>query len=613
MKAKQFKNHKDIPSEYTWDLDDILSGSSIEELISEYKKVYKSRILNKDSKYDSIESYLADVMLSEQQTKLAFKIDNYISNNLNTDLVNAKFKQLESEFQFLSHTLNTEFGSESNRFYANMEKMKVWKDDPRLASYRRSICDQIQEYEHKLDDKVEEYLVNSAFGQPNPHNIFSILSNSELYYGTVKTKKGKKIKLNPTIYQKLLKSDDANVRKQAYLNYWKAFTNHKDTFAELLFQHFKALTTEAKLRKYDSTVAMLTASDKVSNQILMKLFEKVASSKTILKKYKQWSDKFYYLKFHSKRQKWDYSRDLVNVKTSYTVSEMNELAKAALKPFGDEYYQQVCKAIDERWVDYMSTDTKRGGAYSIGGTYGIDKKYILMNFEGTLRSVETLVHELGHSMHSYFSDTRQNLPNSMYPIFLAEIASIYNEFMLADYMLTNSKNDKLKFQILDSMIAGFVGTVLKQTNWANYEYDLYQAISQGKVSGSYDSISKLYYVNNLKYTLTKQPYSVANTIQSIYVPHYYYGFYVYKYAIGHLVATYFFRQYKKSGKVALDNYINNFLSAGGSDYPIEILKKVGVDLMNDNFYDDGLQFLSEIVDQWINLGKKIFKVDKKGK
>ncbi|UWV84806.1 M3 family metallopeptidase [Mycoplasmopsis felis] len=137
---------------------------------------------------------------------------------------------------------------------------------------------------------------------------------------------------------------------------------------------------------------MLTSKDKVSDAILLKLFQKVSQSRNILKTYKKWNDKFYKIKFKKDKKIWDSARELVNVKTNYTVSEMNELAKESLKPFGHEYYEQVNKAINENWIDYMSTKTKRSGAYSIGGIYGIDKKYILMNFEGTLRSVETLVH-----------------------------------------------------------------------------------------------------------------------------------------------------------------------------------------------------------------------------
>ncbi|WP_322910890.1 oligoendopeptidase F [Mycoplasmopsis felis] len=608
MKAKQFSSYKDIPKQYKFDLDDILKGKQIDSLIEEFKSIKEQRIKIKDSKYNSIEEYLADIDLSEKETILSFKIHNYISNNLNTDLINPVYKKLDNDFNFLNHELDKRFGSEENRFFANIEKMKIWKNDPRLLSYKRHIEDQISYFEHKLDDNIEEYLIKTSIGQPDPHKIFSILSNSELDYGIIKTKNGKKIILNPTNYHQLLKNDDEEIRKQTYTKYWNAYISHKDTFAELLYQHFKSLTTEAEIRKYKSAVNMLTSKDKVSDAILLKLFEKVSQSRNILKTYKKWNDKFYKIKFKKDKKIWDSARELVNVKTNYTVSEMNELAKESLKPFGSEYYEQVNKAINENWIDYMSTKTKRSGAYSIGGTYGIDKKYILMNFEGTLRSVETLVHELGHSMHSYFSDKNQDLQGSQYPIFLAEIASIYNELMLSDYLLKNSKDDKFKFKILDSMIQGFIGTVLKQVNWANYEYDLYQGIASGQVSSSYDSISKVYYQNNSKYSLTNQKYSILNTIQSIYVPHYYYGFYVYKYAIGHLVGIYFFKKYKTEGQTALKNYIDNFLSAGGSDYPINILKKVGVDLEDNQFYEDGFTFIQELIQEWLKLGKKIFKI-----
>ncbi|WBP83883.1 oligoendopeptidase F [Mycoplasmopsis edwardii] len=613
MDIKQYKNHKDVPSQYKWDLNDILKGKSIQDWINDYQNVMKQRIQIKDSKFNSIEEYLVDIKLSEEQELIGNKIDNYISNNQNTDLVNAEFIKLNKDFELIAHNLSTEFGSETNRFFANIEKMKLWKEDPRLKLYKRDIGDLIASWEHKLDDKVENYLLETSIGNPDPHTIFSILSNSELDFGYVTLKNGKKIKLNKVNRTKLLKSEDESVRKQAYKNFWDGYIKHKDSFAELLYQHFNQIVTTAKVRKYDSAVHMLTFDDKVTDEILQKLFNKVASSKSIIKKYVDNYKKFYNMRFGSKMQEWDSSRELVKVKSTYSVEEMNDLVREALKPFGEEYSNQINKALTENWVDYMSTKTKRGGAYSIGGTYGIDKKYILMNFDGSLRSVETLAHELGHSMHSYYSDKHNDINNASYPIFLAEIASIFNELMLFDYLLKNSNNNKLKFNILDSIISGFNGTVLKQVMWSNYEYDLYKAIQDGSANSSYDSISKLYFENAKKYTLKNDiKYSVKDTIQAIYVPHYYYGFYVYKYAIGQLVAIYFFKQYKKHGKEALDNYIKNFLSAGGNDYPIEILKKVGVDLENDNFYDEGFKYLDDLIKEWIKLGKQIFK-DKKQK
>ncbi|WP_233262738.1 oligoendopeptidase F [Mycoplasma sp. NEAQ87857] len=606
--AKQYAKYSDVPAKYRWDLEDILKNKTLDQLVAEYKAIKEQRIANKDSKYQDIESYIADIKLQEQETMLSYKISNYLSNKLNTNLIDTEFRTKEQEIDFLSQQLSEQFGSETNRFFANIEKMKQWKDDPRLKDYKRDIEDLILEYEHKLDDSVEEFIVKSSFFEPDPHAIFSIITNSELDYGTVVSSKGKKIKLNPANRSELLKSDDKQIRKGAYTNYWNAYYKHKDSLASTLHQHFKAIVGSAKMRKYNSAVEMLTKSDRMTDELLMNLFTQVKTHSKKLKKYASLTKKFYKAKFNSKMEKWDTARELVQVKSTYTVEEAQEIVKKALEPFGTEYMSQINLAFSENWIDYMNVKNKRSGAYSIGGTFGIDKKYILMNFDEELRSVETLAHELGHSMHSYFSDTRNSLNNSQYPIFLAEIASIFNELMLFDYLLKTSDNDKLKFKILDSMISGFIGTVLRQVEWANYEYLLYDGIAKGNIAPDYQTISKLYYQNSLDYSLSNKTkkYKDKDNIASVYVPHYYYGFYVYKYAIGQLVALYFFSQYKKEGPSALENYINNFLSAGGSDYPINILKKVGVDLMDDNFYTQGFDYVVELIKDWEKLGKKLF-------
>ncbi|MBN4084188.1 M3 family metallopeptidase [Mycoplasma sp. CSL10166] len=607
MKAKQFKKYSDIPEKYKWDLDDILKGEKIEDLIVEYEAIFRERIKQKESKYSTLEKYIEDLKNSEEQTKLQFKIENYISNKLNQNLNDSKILKLESEFKIILDKLNIEFGSETNRFYKNIEKIKKWKNDSRLFEYKRFLEDQLDDYKYKLDDKIEDYLIRNSYGQSEPYNIFNILTNSELDYGYVWIGK-RKIKQNSINYYKFLRNKDEKVRKQTYYNHIKAYEKHKDTLAEILFQHFKRIVVDAKIRKFNSAIDMLIKDDKMSEQLLNKLFEQVSKSKYLKNKYHKWYKKFYEIKFGSKMKKWDSLRTLVNIKTEYTIEEIIEITKEVLKPFGYEYNEQVKKALNEKWIDYMSTKTKSQGAYSIGGTYGIDKKYILMNFDGTIASLETLVHELGHSIHSYFSDARNSLINSQYPIFLAEIASIYNELMLSDYLLKNTKNDKFKFQVLASLISNFFSSVNEQVMLSNYEYDLYNAIWDGKAFGSYESISKIYFKNAKKYNYGNIKYSISNTIKSIYVPHYYYEFYVYKYAIGELVAIHFFKQYKKHGEEALKNYVDNFLSVGGRDYPINILKKAGVDLSNDNFYEEGFSFIDEIIEEWIKIGKKIFGV-----
>ncbi|MFV8414072.1 oligoendopeptidase F [Mycoplasma sp. Sp48II] len=613
MAAKQYKKYSDVPTQYRWDLEAILEGRSLESWITQYKEIFQARIKNKDTKYNNIDAYLQDLIESEKQTIISYKIDNYLSNNHNINIVDPKFKQLIQEWEFLNQQLEEEYGSETNRFFAHIEQMKQWKEDPRLALYKREIEDFIDQYSHKLSDEVEEYIIKSSLGEPDPHNIFSIITDSELDYGYITLSDKKRMKMNPTNRVTFAKSNNKEVRKQAYTNYWDAYYAHRQVLAETLYQQFKSIVVEAKIRNYPSAVAMLTNSDKVTDAILQKLFDQVATRSVIFKKYTQAYKKFYQAKFKEPMQKWDGSRELVDVKSQYTVEEAKDIVSQATKPFGTEYQAQVAKAFSQNWVDFMPVDNKRSGAYSIGGTYGIEKKYILMNFDGRLDSVETLAHELGHSMHSYFSSTYQPLVKSQYPIFLAEIASIFNELMLFDYLLKNSNDDKLKFKILGNMISGFIGTVLRQVEWANYEYDLYNAIAAGNASGSYETLSDIYFKNSLKYKSDKKKtykYDAKENLKAIYVPHFYYGFYVYKYAIGQLVANYFFAKYQKEGTSALENYINNFLKAGCKDYPIEILKSVGVNLESEEFYQLGFDYVADLIDQWIKLGNKIFKIKK---
>lgn len=609
MNPKQYKKYSDVPEKYRFDLEDILQGKTIDQLLEEYKNIYLIKIENKDTKYENIEKYLADIEISKQLTELSNKISNYLSNAHNVNLADPKILALMQKYELLENELSSKFGSELNRFYQNIEKMKQWKEDSRLKNYKIAIEDSIAEYEHKLDDNVEEYLIKSSIGEPDLESIFAIITDSEMDYGYPKDSKNKAHKLTRANQVSLMKSDDKVLRKNARTNWIKAVYDHKESLAQILFQHFNRLVSISKIRKYSSTVEMLTKDDQMTDELLQKLFSNVSKHKTIFNKFYKYYKVFYQSKFKEKfNPKYDSYRELTKIKSSYTIEEMQQIVKEALKPYGQEYIEKINEAIENRWIDYMSVDGKLSGAYSIGESYGLNKKYILMNFDGDLRSVETLAHELGHSMHSYFSDKNQPIENSQYPIFLAEIASIYNELMLYDFLLKKSDNDKFKFKILTSMIKGFIGTVMCQVEWANYEFDLYKAIEDGKPSSSYDAISKIYFENSKKYSVKKTKYQPFDLVACVDVPHYYYHFYVYKYAIGQLAANYFFVKYKKEGSQFLQEYINHFLSTGCSEKPLKILMNNGIDLNDQTFYEDGFKFVDDLIKQWIELGKRIFKI-----
>ena len=609
MKAKQFKNRKEVPTKYKWDLESILKDKKIEEYIEEYKKNSDKLIKMKDSKYDSPESLLKALKLEDESIKNLYIIHNYMSNSISTNVVDAKANKMNQEFQFLSYEVSQKMGPETPRIFKNEKKIKEWIKLPKFKDYKRDYEEVFETKKHQLPNAIQEFRTQSSRADEHVSEIFSILTNSELDYGFATSSTGKKTKITTANRKKLSENKDAMIRKTSTIEYAKGYLRHKESLSNMLYQHFKSATVWAKLTKHKNTAEYLVFDDRGSEKLLVSLYESVQNNLDVFKSYDDLHKKVYKAKYGTKMTKYDHSLPLVKVNVEYTVEEMQKEIIAAFKPFGKEYTDQIKVAFKDKWIDYMAVDNKRGGAYSIGATYGIDKKLILMNNDGSIRSLETLAHELGHSMHSYYSDKSNHLRSSQYQIFVAEIASIFNELMLFDHLLKTSDDKKLKFKIRQQMADGFAGTVHRQILWSNYEYDVYKAIEEGKPVGTYDALSKIYYENSKKYSTKKVPsYNPDKQWPSIMVPHFYYGFYVYKYAIGQLVANIFFQRYKEEGPQALQDYINNFLSVGGSMTPIETLKNAGVDLEDPKTYEVGYESARQNVVELKKLAKEIFKI-----
>ncbi|WP_128008649.1 M3 family metallopeptidase [Mycoplasma sp. ATU-Cv-508] len=505
MAVKQYKSHAQVPVKYTWDLEAILGSEKLDDLIDKLIKLYKKMIQIKDSKYKSPRAYLAALELGDQMSILYGRIHNYISNKISQNIVDHQMISRREKLTFQINQLSQQLGAEDDRFFSHSAKIREWIKKPAFADYRHSLSAKLEEEKHRLSREVEEFRTIECRADISASEVFSILTNSELEFAPAVSSKGQKITVNSANRQKLAQHHDAKVRKTAAISYRDAYLKHKGTLANLLYQHFKKISTWAKLERFDSSVAMLTFSDRVEPKMLTFLYEQVQKYLPVFKRARKYHQIFYRRKFGRQITDYDYEVALVKQQTNYTIEQTQKIVIESLKPFSSEYRQIAQKAIlNERWVDYMPVQNKRTGAYSIGMSYGINKKYILMNFDGTLRSVETLAHELGHSMHSYFSDNSNSLSNASYPIFLAEIASIFNELMVLDHLLKNSHSAPEKFLIHQRIIYGFQATVLRQIEWSNYEFDLYQAIDEGKPLSTYEALAQLYHQNSLKYNLKEK-------------------------------------------------------------------------------------------------------------
>lgn len=605
---KKYNSYSDVEEKYKWDIEDILGNKTYQQLEDEYFDLYSKIIEIKDSKYNSLDQYVEYIELSKKFLILGNRISNYLDNKLNINIVDPTINKTISLFETKSQEYAKKLGSEANRIFQHKDKIKTWINDDRLIEVKKDLEATLQELDHKLSDDVENYLNDTASGSPVPEDIFSIISDSEVDFGNVLIK-NKKIKITEGNRIALLKNKDEQVRKDVYFNYLNGYLKNKQSLARLIYQHIKEISVNALYRKYNSSLESILLQDHVDKKLLNIIYDAVQKHMYIFKKYNNAKKHFFKAKFNKKLEKWDYFLDLVNVKSSYTIEEAQKILLDVISIMPYEYPEIVKKAIDERWVDYVNVPSKRSGAYSIGGAAGMKKIYILMNFDGTLESVNTLCHEMGHSMHSYFSNKCQSPLRSSYPIFLAEIASIFNELLLNDYLISKSKNIQQQFYLLDSSINDFIGTVLRQTMWSNFEFDLYNAIDENKPLNTYEEIEKLYVENEKKYSTTSKSIKLGDprNVYSVMVPHFYYYFYVYKYALGYIVANVFFQKYKQEGQEALKNYINKFLSAGDIDWPANILKDAGVDIYNEDIYNLAFEVLNQKVDKYIKLGKKIFK------
>ncbi|WP_215740642.1 oligoendopeptidase F [Mesomycoplasma hyorhinis] len=606
---KTYRKYSDIPKQYRFDLDFLLEGRTIEDKLAGMDEYISQLIAKKDSQFDTVDNFLVYQKLSEEFAIYNNKVLNYISNKLNTNLVDAETNKLFGQYKFKMSNFYSSLGSIQNLFFAKKDLINQYKNDPRVKNYRLEIQKYLDFEAHRLSDDVEEYLTKTSFGQVSLSSTFAVLNNSETKFKDVISASNKKHSLTIATLSTLLKNKDEDIRKQAYNNYLDAYLMHKETYSSLLYQHIKKQSVDAKARNFNSLIEYCLFSDRISVSLLENLFKNVQNHTNIYNKFKKARNKFFKFKFNKPMKDWDNKVSLVKIKENYSIEEAQNLVLESLKPLGSEYTDMIKKAFKDRWVDYNNVANKRSGAYSIGASYGLDKKYILMNYDFTFNSVSTLAHELGHSMHSYFSDTRLPYSLASYPIFLAEIASIFNELMLVDKAFEQSENDFTKFKLLEDSILEFYQVVIKQTKWAEFEYEMYNLIDKGQPVNSYTEIEKVYVdvVNKYEMEANKVKLGDKSNIYSVIVPHFYYGYYVYKYAIGYIVANVFFQRYKKEGKAQLQNYIDKFLSAGGSNWPALVLKDAGIDLEDSKIYQQAFSILEDNVEKYIKLGNKLFK------
>jgi len=592
------KTREEIPEKYKWNLADLFPTdeawrTAFSDITIRLDQVEKFKGTLTQSSGNLLQALEFNTSISKEASKLY----SYVSMNSDLDTRNMKYTGMKQELQ----QLFSKFGAkaafiEPEILTADWEKIDGFiKQEPKLEVYRKGLEDMFRTKKHTLSEPEERIMALSRTISGVPESVFGTFSDAEMPSPEVTLSNGEKVKLTSSEYNKLRGSANRKDREIAFKAYWDNYAKFKATFGETLNGKVNADLFRFRARHYSSSLEASLYPNNIPVEVYQSLITNVNKSLPSfhrylnIKKRMMGVDTLKYLDL--------YAPVVKDVDLKYSYEDATKIILEALKPMGAEYVATVKKAIDERWIDVYPTPGKRTGAYSNGSSYD-GHPYILLNYNNFYNDVSTVAHELGHTMHSYFSNKTQPYPLARYETFVAEVASTFNEVLLFNYMIGTVKDDDVKLSLLMSWLDNFKGTLFRQTQFAEFELKIHEVAEQGKpLTG--DTFSKIYKDITDKYYGNDQGVCKVDDYISMewaYIPHFYRTFYVYQYSTSFTASISLAEKVMSGDQNALKNYMK-FLSAGGSDYPIEILKNAGIDMTTSEPFEKTTAAMNKVMDE----------------
>ena len=596
--GKSQRRREEIEEKYTWDLSYIYKKDS--DWQNDFNKVSKEikQISNfKGILVSNAKNLLNYLNLSCLLERKLYKLYYYANLKHDQDTTNSKYQEMLGKIKNLINKY------EELDAYSNPELMRVdynlikdfYKQEPKLKEYEFILENIYRFKKHILDDDTEKLLSSLSKVFDKSAETFEMLTDADMKFGMITDEKGHEVELTESNYRVFLQSKDRNIRKKAFEQLLGKYSEFKNTISSTFAGNVDMLTTLAKLKHYRSSLEASLFSDNVSPKVYNNLIDTINENLNVIYKYFDLKKKFLKLdEFHL----YDQYVDLVKENTKeYPFEEGKKIVLKALSVLGEDYVNNLNKAFNERWIDVYNNVGKRSGAYSSG--FYDTKPYVLLNYENTLNDVSTLAHELGHSMHTYYSCLNNSYQYSKYTIFVAEVASTVNELLLNLYLLNNTSDKEEKKYILSNLMDLFKATLYRQTMFAEYERDMHLKNEKGEVLTN-ELLCNEYYKLNLKYFGPDVVVDDLIKYEWERIPHFYYDFYVYKYVIGLSCACFIVDGILNKKDKALENYLK-FLSSGGSDYPINELKIAGIDVTKKEVIESAIKMFDGFIDQFIEL------------
>ena len=591
----------EINEKDTWDLSTIFE--------TDQKWEEELALLTEDTKQAaSLEGHLLDsaeslLDITERYLDLSRRLEKlyvyaHMKNDQDTRV--AKYQEYYAKAMTLYSQLDQVFSFYEPEFMAITEDQyqNFLAEEPKLQPYTHFFDKLLQNKDHVLSQREEELLAGAGeiFGAAS--ETFAILDNADIVFPFVKDEDGNEVQLSHGVYMRLVESKNREVRRGAYEALYATYEQYQHTYAKTLQTNVKVQNYRAKVRNYKSAREAALAANFVPESVYDNLVSAVRKHLPLLHRYLALRSKILGI---PDLKMYDVYTPLSSVEYSFTYEEALKKAEEALAVLGEDYLSRVKRAFSERWIDVYENQGKRSGAYS-GGSYDTNA-FMLLNWQDNLDNLFTLVHETGHSMHSSYTRETQPYVYGDYSIFLAEIASTTNENILTEKLLQEVQDDATRFAILNNFLDGFRGTVFRQTQFAEFEHAIHQADQNGEVLTSE-------FLNNLYADLNQEYYGLSKEdnpqIQYEWarIPHFYYNYYVYQYSTGFAAASALAEKIVHGSQEDSDRYID-YLKAGKSDYPLNIMRKAGVDMEKEDYLNDAFAVFERRLDEFEALVEKL--------
>jgi len=588
------KKRNEIAEEYKWKLEDIYKDH--ENWEQDFKKVQEKmpEIEQYKGKLQESPALLYQCLqLLEELQRRTEKLYVYARMRRDEDNTNNQYQTLFQRIEGLSVKVSsaTSFVIPELTAIAQQKVESFMQQDEKLRLYRHFFEELWRQQEHILSPEEERILAMSAELSTAASNIFNMFNNADIKFPTIKNEEGNEVELTKGRYGRFMESSNRRVRQEAFKALYSSYGKFKNTLASSLTASVKKDIFYAWVRKYPGALEAALDQDNIKIDVYEQLIKSVHDKLDYMYRYMKLRKKMLGL---DELHMYDIYTPLVSdYRVDIPYEQAREKVLEGLKPLGKEYHNLLIEAMENGWIDVYENEGKTSGAYS-WGTYDTHP-YVLMNYDNKLDDVFTLAHELGHSLHSYYSNQNQPFIYSQYTIFLAEVASTVNESLLIDYLLQQATERQEKMYFINHYLEQFRGTVYRQTMFAEFEKIIHEKVEKGEALTP-EELCRIYRDLNILYYGPDVVIDPEIDMEWSRIPHFYSGFYVYKYATGFSAATAIKEMILSEGEPAVERYIN-FLKSGSSDFPLNLLKKAGVDLTTPQPVNQALDYFGRLIDQ----------------